>query len=113
MPIFKRTDRDWDPFIKSDNNGSITLWRGRDGDFYMSANTAPDHIWKNDPDIAQTVYETAFIFSRVTKETFKETYHAARLILRGYKCLTPNYVSYDGNLRIMVGDAHLIEKFKG
>ena len=112
MPIFKRTDRDWDPFIKSDNNGSITLWRGRDGDFYMSANTAPDHIWKNDPDIAQTVYETAFIFSRVTKETFKEAYKSARLVLRGYKFMTSRYVSHDGNFRICVGNAHRIE-FKG
>lgn len=109
MSLFKRTDWDWDPFIKSNTNGSITLWRGSDGDFCMCANTAPDHIWKNDPDIAQTVYETAFIFSKITKATFKEAYKAARLVLRGYKFTVSDYVSHDGSFRICVGDAHRVK----
>lgn len=109
MPIFKRTDRDFDPFIKSNTDGSIMMWRGCDGDFCMCANTASDHIWKNDPDIAQTVYETAFIFSKITKATFKEAYKAARLVLRGYKFTVSDYVSYDGSFRICVGDAHRVK----
>lgn len=108
MPIFKRTDRDFDPFIKSNTDGSIMMWRGCDGDFCMCANTAPEDIWKNDPDIAQTVYETAFIFSKITKENFKEAYKAARLVLRGYKFPTSQCVSCDGNFRVYVGDAHII-----
>lgn len=109
MPIFKRTDRDFDPFIKSNTDGSIMMWRGYDGDFCMCANTASDHIWKNDPDIAQTVYETAFIFSKITKATFKEAYKAARLVLRGYKFTVSDYVSHDGSFRICVGDAHRVK----
>lgn len=111
MPLFKRTEWDWDPFIKSNKNGSIMMWRLRDGDFYMSANTAPEHIWKNDPDIALTVYETAFIFSKVTKEAFKEAYKAARLVLCGYKFPMSHWVSSDGSMRIDVGEAHRIKEF--
>lgn len=111
MPIFKRTDRDFDPFIKSNTDGSIMMWRSCDGDFCMCANTAPNHIWKNDPDIAQTVYETAFIFSKITKATFKEAYKAARLVLCGYKFPMSHWVSSDGSMRIDVGEAHRIKEF--
>lgn len=111
MPIFKRTDRDFDPFIKSNTDGSIMMWRGRDGDFCMYANTASEDIWKNDPDIAQTIYETAFIFSKITKENFKEAYKAARLVLRGYKFPMSHWVSSDGSMRIDVGEAHRIKEF--
>ena len=112
MSLFKRTDWDWDPFIKSNANGSITLWRGSDGDFCMCANTAPEDMWKNNPDIAQSVYETAFVFHQATKEAFKEAYGIARLILRGYKLPTHRFASYDGSFRIYAGNAHL-SGFKG
>lgn len=101
----------WDPFIKTSKEGAITLWRIYDGDFCMLANTAPEHIWKDDPDAAQTVYETAFIFSRITKEAFKEAYKIARLILRGCKFPTARFMSYDGSFRIDVGEAHRIKEF--